>query len=79
MLSIRLDANESTRIVFLVSIRYTGSRFARDLEIFIALYCAGCLKTLRFVSIRLNRQESVFLIVSSSHFVGCRFARDLKI
>ena len=61
-----------------VSIRYTGSRFARDLEIIIALYCAGCLKTLRFVSIRLNRQESVSLLVSSSHFAGCRFARDLE-
>ena len=61
-----------------MAIRYTGSRLARDLEIIIALYCAGCLKTLRFVSIRLNRQESVSLLVSSSHFAGCRFARDLE-
>ena len=55
----------------LVAIRYTRSRLARD------LYCAGCLKTLRFVSIRLNRQESVSLLVSSSHFPGSRLARDL--
>ena len=32
MLSIRLDPNDSTRIVSLLSIRFTGSRFARVLE-----------------------------------------------
>ena len=76
ILSIRSNRHESFA---LVAIRYTGSRLARDLEIIIALYCAGCLKTLRFVSIRLNRQESVSLLVSSSHFAGCRFARSFPL
>ena len=66
---IRLNRHESSP---LLSIRKSGSRFARDLEFVAPLGFEGGLKMLRFVSIRSNRDESSPLL--SIRDTGSRFA-----